>query len=849
MKGSIGAVKILLSVAVVGSALAVGSLHTAVLCVFALIAMAAMVMAWSLPDTPTFPRRAASIFVYVGLGLIAWTFLQSVPIPRWFLSLFSPHAADVWARSLSPLRESGPFFVSISLDPTATRVEVLKGLTYISTYLAALVIARRNDGTEFLERLVLASVVVVSALAFLHSILELDQLFGVYQPEVVRPGHRLAPFLNFNHLGAYINIGLCLALGDTLSSRPTLPRYAAFSLVILFGASEVFAASRGGVACTFVAILVTTVMWIARQKKADRHMRPILLGLAFFITSGGLTLAFADKTVWTDLFSLDFAKIDVIRESFKLVQKAPLCGIGRGAFQSTFPEVKTGTEYLTYTHPENIVAQWTVEWGLLAALGAFIAFGFAMRPSTALTRAISPIGAWTAILVWATQNMVDFSSEVPGVMVAVAVCAAVVSGGIGRPGQEPPMWISHAPKLVKGIAGATVVFVVLAIIGRPHELHTEELELRTHAINPTYPQSAFRTELRGAMLRHPAAPYFPFLGALRAGMMRDEPVLPWAARALERSPVYGRVHLLLARWLIPLSPSQARLEYRLAGEQDESQLSAVINEGPRLVSSFDDALELAPEGKHAALVLEAISKTLAQRAPATQVQIDEKLLELSPDAEAPNARKGDRILNDILENEPWCAGAARNGCLDAGEKVARHLIETVPTRCNGYWLSASFRSARGELDPAIRDLEQAVSKVEDRAVCLQHLAQLLMTSNSKEKIDSAVDRITRLGCSTEEECVANITMAAAIERQRGNLRHTLALLRRACERSGDRKDLLLESAALASSLSLHAEAYDAYRRLMRIEPDEPKWKAAMATEQEAVDKARFSPPPTPAAAP
>lgn len=843
MKGSIGAVKILLSVAVVGSALALGSLHTIVLCVFALVSMAAMVMAWSLPDTPTFPRRAANIFVYVGLALIAWTFLQSVPIPRWFLALFSPHAADVWARSLSPFRESGPFFASISLDPIATRVEVLRGLTYISTYLAALVVARRNDGTEFLERLVVASVVTVAALTFLHSILELDQVFGIYQPEVVRPGHRISPLLNFNHLGAYINIGLCLALGDTLSSRPTLPRYAAYSLVALLGASEVFAASRGGVGCTFLAIMVTTAMWIARQKKADRHMRPILLGLAFFITAGGLTVAFADATVWSDLFSLDFAKVDVIRESFKLVQKSPLCGIGRGAFQSTFPEVKTGTEYLTYTHPENIVAQWTVEWGLPAAIGAFIAFGFAMRPSTALTRAISPIGAWTAILIWATQNMVDFSSEVPGVMIAVSVCAAVVSGGIGRPGQQTPLWVVHAPKMVKGIAGATVVFVVLALIGRPHELHIEEIELRAHTINPTYPQAALRSELRSAMLRHPAAPYFPFLGALRAGMMRDDPVLPWAARALERSPVYGRVHLLLARWLAPMSPSQARLEYRIAGEQDENQLTAVINEGPRLVSNFDDALELAPNGKHGALVLEAISKALGQRAPATQLEIDEKLLELSPDAQAPNARKAARILHDILENEPWCTDSARNACIDAGETVSKHLIETSASLCDGYWYLSSFRAARGDLDAAIRDLEQAVSKVEDRAICLQRLAQLLMTSNSKSKIDSAVDRITRLGCSTEEECVANITMASAIERQRGNLRHALALLRRACERSGDRKDLLIESAALASSLSLHAEAYDAYRRLVRVEPDEPKWKAAMAAEQEAVDKARFSPPP------
>ena len=67
-------------------------------------------------------------------------------MPRSAVEALSPHAADVWSRSLRPLGEEGPSMITLSLDPTATRVEVLRGIVYLLAFLAALRVAWRREG-------------------------------------------------------------------------------------------------------------------------------------------------------------------------------------------------------------------------------------------------------------------------------------------------------------------------------------------------------------------------------------------------------------------------------------------------------------------------------------------------------------------------------------------------------------------------------------------------------------------------------------------------------------------------------------------------------------------------------
>src|SRR5262245_39487505 len=88
-----------LGVLLVGSALAVGTVHyQTLLCVagFAVVSTSIVMLL-----APSQVRRLPSPALVL-LALAAWSALQAVPIPMSILSRVAPHNADVWARALRP---------------------------------------------------------------------------------------------------------------------------------------------------------------------------------------------------------------------------------------------------------------------------------------------------------------------------------------------------------------------------------------------------------------------------------------------------------------------------------------------------------------------------------------------------------------------------------------------------------------------------------------------------------------------------------------------------------------------------------------------------------------------------
>src|SRR5579883_945000 len=131
----------LFALAVGGAALAVGSVHTVTLCLVTATLAVALVLGW-LGAEPMRVRPAATLVLFTGIALTAYTALQCVPMPAGMLAVLAPHNADVWARSLTPLHRAGPGWAPLSLDPSATRVELLKGVAYLLAFVSTLRIAR-----------------------------------------------------------------------------------------------------------------------------------------------------------------------------------------------------------------------------------------------------------------------------------------------------------------------------------------------------------------------------------------------------------------------------------------------------------------------------------------------------------------------------------------------------------------------------------------------------------------------------------------------------------------------------------------------------------------------------------
>lgn len=827
----------LLAAVIALSALGLGGLHTPVLAACAALAALATGLIWY-DARPAPPRTAATVLVAVAAVLVAWTAAQAVPVPRALLALVASENADVWARCLAPLREDGPRWATISLDPIASRVQILRGTTYLVVFVGALEVARRREGVVFLERAVVASALVVAGAALLHPAFDAQKVFGVYapkEPSAYMAGH-LGPLLNTNHLSAYAGIGALVALGAVIDRREALPRPLALAITLVLGGTAVWARSRGGTSALVLGAALVAVLAIgARRSRRTRVAAPLALALVA-IGGGAVLLIAAFEATAAKFANNDLIKLEVIRNSLDLLGRHGALGVGRGAFESAFPSVRTSTEHVVFTHPENVVAQWATEWGLPVAVGAMLAIGWALRPHAALARSRPPAGAWAALAAGAAHNLVDFNSEVPGVVVALAVCAAIVTGGTGGGARAPRFgaWARRPRLLIGGLAAASAVAVALALPNTEHELYTEQRAFRDVGLDRSLSREEFHARAREVMLRHPADPYFPFVGAVRATVARDEGVLPWAARALERSPVFGRAHLLVARSLYAKSPSQARMEYRVACEQDRR--ACLVAEAVALAHDYDSAMELVPDGPRGVSVLGQLAVLLQDRLPSTVARLDRELSSRSPLELGPVQRAASAALGDVQRGEAWCAEQDRASCVADGLAAAQRLRASAPDLCEGHALAAELRVASGDATRGFAELDAALDHVTDRSRCARRLVSLAQRSGGRARIDAALERLLKLGCEAPPACVDNLTFAAGVEASRGGHVRALALTKRAWERAPERDDLLVSVAQRASAQGLHAEALEAYTRLVERHPGEAKWRELAERERDAATR-------------
>jgi len=828
-QGAARASRWVLAAAVGGSALAVGSAHTITLCAVTVVLAVAASLAWWRAE-PIGVRPAATLLLFVGIALVAYTLLQCVPMPIAWLSTIAPHNADVWSRALAPLHEPGPRWAPLTVDPIASRLEVLKGVAYLLAFVTAIRIAYRRDGVAFLSAVIVTTGIALALAALLHPAFGAHKLFGIYEPGPGIAEAHIAPILNPNNLAGYLNIAFCMALAASLSREPRMPRAILIAVTAFLAATQVWVASRGGViAMVLGAVAVVTLTMSERVKRRDPRMwLTVGCGAATFI--GGIFIALgSSRQAQNELFIKDVSKFTLMLDVMKMLPAYGVFGAGRGAFESAYPQFRGAAvlSHLTYTTPENIVAQWATEWGVPVALAGLVLIVVALRPTTALARSRTAAGAWAGLATMAAQNMADFSSEVPGVMLSTVVCAAiVVAGSAGL----PPVWRGERwsrSSTAVAVAGATAallaVFGGLTVLG--HHVREERRSLHDAVVLHAVSVGEMHDLARAAMLRHPAEPYIPFVTALRATRAHDDNPLPWLGATIERARVYGPAHLLLARVVAPRSPSQARMEYRLAMDQAPELAGIVGPEAARWVGGYDDAMELVSDGPMGNAVLSQLIPALGPRLPASCERLDEELGKRDPRSAGPTERAAVSALADLDmgDGASWCQGPERSGCVDQALFLARKLEGLEPSTCEAYSLEARALAARGDTGAAIDRLERSLDKVVDRVSCLRGLVALATASHDERRLDAALNEVARAGCTDAKQCVGNLVWVAQTQEGRGSPRAALAAYKRAAERAPDDDAILENVARLAGAAGLHAEALKDYQELARRHPGERRW--------------------------
>jgi len=831
----------LFAVGLAGSALAVGSVHTVTLCIVTAILAASAVVGWW-PAEPMKVRPSATLLLVTGVALTAYTALQCVPMPIRWLAALAPHNADVWARALTPLHEAGPSWAPLTLDAIATRVEFLKGIAYLLAFVTALRIARQREGVRFVAGAIVVSGIVLAASALLHPAFGAHKLFGVYEPEGGISERHLAPLMNPNNLAGYLNVSLCLALAAALAPEPYLPRVITATIALLLGATQVWVASRGGV----VAMGLGVVIVIAIERLARSRPQGAVATLSLVtgvVTAVGATLIVlgGSDEASTELLDADVSKLKMFARAMRMLPAVPIFGCGRGAFESAFPAFRTSAGHMTFAYPENLVAQWILEWGLPVGVLALAAMAFALRPSAVLARSTTASGAWAAVIALTVQNLGDLGTEVPGLVLAGVACAAIVVAG--TPGHRPrwgaESWTQAPRRVAISASVAAVAGIAIAASGAGGELWKDQRGLYESSGEPHVPIGTTYARARAAMLRHPAEPYLPFITGLRVWDSHEGNPMPWIGATLERAPVYGPAHWLLARVVARRSPSQARLEYRLAIEQMPEAAWLALQEAPAIVGGYNDAMEVVPDGKVGVVALEALGQAVANRLPATRVRLDAELATRAPTAPAPAIRAALDAVDDLemAEGAPWCEGGGRSACIHKALDQSSYAERLSPSKCDAYALRARALVAAGQAAAGLNELEKAVDVVSDRVSCLQRLESIAHTVGDEKRAQEALDRVINAGCTDDAECASNLSWVAQREQARGNQRRALALYKRASQRVPQDDALLETVAGLAAGLGLHAEAAEDYGQLAVRHPADSQWRLAAQQEKDQAAKA------------
>lgn len=829
------------------SVLAIGSLLPSVLIVMATLAAVACALLWIEP--PERVARAAKWLAIAWALLVGFTILQVVPLPASIVHALAPGNADIWERSLSAFHEPSPLWHPISVAPAATRLEVLRGAFYGCVFFAALRVASERHGTTFLEGVLMVSGALLALVSLGHAAVDAKTVFGVYRPREIyayAPG-RYGPLLNVNQLTAYLNAGACVAMGAALRRRPSFPRPLLIAAAVLLAGTSVWGASRGGTGALMLGILLTVGLSIYARSKFSTARAEIAIPIVLVFAAAAIAgLGFSEEAR-QDLASRDVSKVGAAVNALALVPRSPFFGWGRGAFEGIFPSVRQSVEYVTFTNPENILVQWSSEWGLPVSVLAAAVILYALRPGTMLNAARPAVGAWVAIVVVVVHDLVDFHLEVPGVMAVIATTGAIVVGARAQStGATGARGEATGGRLRYVAFAATALTIPAAIAVAPnvdHLLSDERARLSAHSQDSTVSEEQFRKELRDSVQRYPAEGFLPLMGAVRAQTLGDGNVLPWVARALEVNPRFGRAHLVLARSLASRYRSQARLEYRLAYENDVGLREATLTEVPRLVGNADDALQLVPDGALGVPVLEHLAEAIAPRLPASAAILDDEIERRAPQSAVVARRRVAAALSDVAHGHAWCA--PRDVCAQRAISAAQALVARDRTSCEAHVLLSRVRVANNEAILAFDELERAVDVVTAREECQRALVDLALETKQTRRVDIALERLVRAGCGTSKECADLYAWAGDVEDRRGRTASAISFYKRAINIDPDRVELASRVGELATSLGLLSEALDAYSTLARRYPDDPRWTTALESTQREVDRARLAPPRTP----
>ncbi len=710
-----------------------------------------------------------------------WTALQLVPLGVSLAGKTSDGRGLVLSALTRALGHLPSSATAITLDPGATRLEVLKGCALLCTFVACHLTARRGH-ERFLLVAISTSGALMSVVALTHRALNAQSLFGVYQWRQATP--RLpAPILNDNCLAGFLVLTATVTVGLAVTSTDHRARVLHYLAAFTMVGTGFLTGSRAGTGAMIFALMALLFGDLLRsgKQRVGRRTPMVLLGVLMAGTVAIAAVVGAEPLLAT-LGSDDFSKLDLIRAGVSLAWRHPWVGVGRGAFSAAMTSEMSDRG--RFVHAENFIVTWLSEWGLAIGLlvlaGASLAVLRLLRETSTLR-----FSAGIALLAFGAQNLFDLGVELLGIAtVAASILGACVGGMDADKPASPHRGYSALERvaIVLGVATfAVLIWVSPSAWSAGDHTFDQRLDLRDRS-GP----EAFRAELQQALLAHPFEPILYFTAARDRVDHGDPAGLRWLNLAMLRAPRWSAPHAEASRLLNAMGHHhQAALEARETALRNPGlgarAACSIAHNEPDHIDYLIVASEGARERGQEQVFFDVLTQCL-ERAPLRA--LDRHLIAHRPAIRGPVLREHARLLADGQESAAlsWLESATKGATPDPAVVLALARLLKEANRLSE--AGAQLRRATGlGVDPeaALRlSAEIAAARGDVAGMRVEIEALRARGAGSGSKLANAAVLLARLeadlGNFAESDAAAD--GAVALDPSVGTLRAALNLARR-----------------------------------------------------------------------
>jgi O-antigen ligase len=417
---------------------------------YSFVLVAAWLILWSLGlagvSNPL--RRAWPAWVVLGLW-VALEGLHLVPLPMGWIAALSPEAA----RMHSLVSDIGvrQDMVTLSVEPNASRVSLLKTLAYVADFFLVLAVVNRRSRVLTLARVLVYSALVFSVYAVsMHLAGVQHQYLGI---EIRHGDSASGTFVNRNHFAGYLEMTLSVGIGLLIASlsdrsadtwkkfiRQTIEwilspkmvlRLALCVLVIALTTTH----SRMGNTAFFSSLLVAGLIGIVLSRYATRNTVLLLASLVaidLLVVGSWFGVEKLAKRIQETTVQDVQEREEPAAASIDLIEDYPVFGSGPGTFYIAFPRYRKEQATVFFDHAHNDYFEFAADSGFvgLGLLGAFVAMSLSAalmaqwRRRDPLMRgmAFACVMGVTAILI---HSWVDFNLQIPANAVYFMVLLAL----------------------------------------------------------------------------------------------------------------------------------------------------------------------------------------------------------------------------------------------------------------------------------------------------------------------------------------------------------------------------------------------------------------------------------------